>query len=108
MDNRKKNGGARNGSGRKPKATEIELIELLTPLDALALKALKKGVTAGEFPYVKLFLEYRYGKPKQIMDITTNGESIQYDDSDAKFMKLTEAERMAEIKRIMDKLESEI
>lgn len=67
-----KKGGNRAGAGRKPKATEIELIELLTPLDTIAFKALEKGVKAGEFSYIKLFLEYRYGKPKQQIDVIDN------------------------------------
>ncbi len=69
-----KQGGYRAGAGRKPKATEIELIELLTPLDSIAFKALEKGVKSGEFSYIKLFLEYRYGKPKQMIDVTTSNE----------------------------------
>lgn len=71
-----KKGGNRAGAGRKPKATEIELIELLTPLDAIAFKVLAKGVKAGEFSYIKLFMEYRYGKPKQMIAVTTNNESF--------------------------------
>jgi len=31
--------------------------------------ALEKGVKAGDFPFIKLFLEYRYGKPKQQIEI---------------------------------------
>ena len=60
-----KKGGFRVGSGRKPKVEEIEIIERLSPLDELAFKALEKGVRAGEIKFVKLFFEYRYGKPKQ-------------------------------------------
>ena len=60
-----KNGGARPGAGRKPKADEVAMIELLSPMDEVALNALKKGLAAGEFPYVKMFMEYRYGKPKE-------------------------------------------
>ena len=44
MDWRKNNGakiGENRGQGRKPKATELELIEALTPLDITALKALE-------------------------------------------------------------------
>lgn len=59
------NGGARPGAGRKPKTDEIAMIELLSPMDKIALEALKKGLAAGEFPYVKMFMEYRYGKPKE-------------------------------------------
>lgn len=60
-----KNGGARPGAGRKPKADELVLIERLSPLDDTALEAMKKGIAAGEFPYVKMFFEYRFGKPKE-------------------------------------------
>ena len=69
MDGRESNGGARKGAGRKPKADEIALIELLSPLDDLAFKALEIGVKAGEFPYVKMFMEYRYGKPKETVNL---------------------------------------
>lgn len=69
-------GGKRDGAGRKAKADELELIEKLSPLDDLAFKALKDGVKAGEFQYVKMFMEYRYGKPKEKVDVTTDGEKI--------------------------------
>jgi len=72
-----KKGGFRDGAGRKPKATELELIELLTPFEAIALQALEKGVKAGEFAYIKLFFEYRYGKPKQDIGIKTDVEPIK-------------------------------
>jgi hypothetical protein len=64
-----KKGGFRDGSGRKPKATEIELIEKLSPLDEVAFKSLEKGVKSGDFAFIKLFMEYRYGKPKQQVTI---------------------------------------
>ena len=51
----------------KPK--ELELIELLIPLDVIAFKAFEKGVKAGEFHYIKLFFEYRFGKPKQQIEV---------------------------------------
>ncbi len=49
MDNRRNNGGKRSGAGRKPKADELELIEKLTPLDEIALKAIEQGVKSGSF-----------------------------------------------------------
>jgi hypothetical protein len=74
------NGGKREGAGRKPKAQELELIESLGAYDELAKEKLIEGVTSGSFHHLKLFFEYRYGKPKQILDVTTNGESInQFD-----------------------------
>lgn len=66
-----KRGGAREGAGRKPKALEDELLSKLTPYDDIALESLKRGVQAGDFNFTKLFMEYRFGKPKQ--DIGLSG-----------------------------------
>lgn len=76
IDRRKFNKGAPN-SGRKPKSDEILLIEKLSPLDNIALKALEEGVKNKSFPHLKLFYEYRYGKPRQQVDITTMGEPVK-------------------------------
>lgn len=73
-DGRKNNGGAREGAGRKPKADELELITRLSPLDNDAFKQLAKGVKEGDFQYLKMFFEYRYGKPKQSIDANVNGQ----------------------------------
>jgi len=75
MDKRKHNGGAREGAGRKPKTEEVQLVEKLTPLDELALKALESALRAGEQWAVKLFMEFRWSKPKQNleMDISSDG-----------------------------------
>lgn len=71
MDGRRNNGGhsTKGFAGRKPKAEEIELIERLSPLDDIAFEALKDGIKKKDFRYVKLFHEYRYGKPKETKDI---------------------------------------
>jgi hypothetical protein len=71
-------GGARKGGGRPPKADEIKLIERLTPMDDDAFKALSKGVKDGDLRFVKLYMEYRWGKPKETKDITSNGESLNF------------------------------
>ena len=76
MDKRINNGGARKGAGRKPKADEQKLIENLTPMNALALQSLQKGLEKKEQWAVKLFFEYFYGKPQQRVDVTTNEESL--------------------------------
>jgi hypothetical protein len=68
MDLRKFNGairGENRGQGRKPKSSEIELIERLSPMDETALESLKEGIKRGDFNFIKLFFEYRYGKAKQ-------------------------------------------
>ena len=69
MDKRKDNGGARGGAGRKPKATEQELIEKLTPLEESAFKALQAGLKDGQNWAVKLFFEYKFGKAKEYKEI---------------------------------------
>lgn len=69
MDLRKFNGskkGENRNAGRKPKATELAIIEKLSPLDEIAFKALQKGVQAGDYNFIKLYFEYRFSKPKAI------------------------------------------
>ncbi|CAB4218102.1 hypothetical protein UFOVP1605_5 [uncultured Caudovirales phage] len=74
-DGRKNNGGNKN-AGRKPKADEVKLIERLTPLADLAFDALKYGLQNKDSAMIKLYFEYFYGKPKQQMDITSDGKRI--------------------------------
>ena len=61
-------------SGRKSKSDEIELIERLSPLDDIAFEKLKEGIERGDFNYVKLYFFYKWGKPKNIQEITVNSE----------------------------------
>ena len=83
MDNRKNNGGAREGAGRKPKAQEQKLIERL---DAIidtdeALTQLGKLVTKGDIRALQLYLSYRYGKPKESIDLNSSeGLNINFRD----------------------------
>jgi hypothetical protein len=72
------NGGARPGAGRKPKIQEIKLIE---QMDALCVpdqiwKALLYKCEQGDTAALKLWLSYRFGLPKQQIDVTSNGEKI--------------------------------
>ena len=77
MDKRKNNKGTKGNKGGRPsKAEEQKLIENLTPMNAKALEALKKGLDNQEQWSVKLFFEYFYGKPQQRVDVTTNDESL--------------------------------
>lgn len=69
-------GGKRNNAGRKSKNQEIKLIERLTPLADYAFEALEKGLKEQSPFYVKLWFEYFYGKPKQQIDHTSDGEKI--------------------------------
>jgi hypothetical protein len=66
-------------SGRKNKSDEIAMIEKLSPLDNEAFEQLKKGIERGEFAYVKLYFLYRWGKPKQIQEITVHSEQPLFD-----------------------------
>ena len=61
-------------SGRKSKSEEIELIERLSPLDDEAFEQLRKGIERGEFAFVKLYFLYKWGRPKNIQEITVNSE----------------------------------
>jgi hypothetical protein len=78
MTNKKGAGGAREGAGRPPKILEVKLIETMDRIcvpekiwEALLYKC-QEGDTAA----LKLWLSYRFGMPKQQIDVTTNGENI--------------------------------
>ena len=83
MDNRKYNGGARKGAGRKPKAEEQKLIERL---DAIidkdeAVGKLGELVAKGDMRAIQTYLSYRYGKPKESVDINSSeGLNINFKD----------------------------
>jgi hypothetical protein len=71
-------GGARLGGGRKPKADEIKIIE---QMDAIAVpeqawKALWHRCQDGDIQAIKCWLNYRFGMPKQVVDVTTLGEKV--------------------------------
>ena len=73
-----KNGGARPGAGRKPKADEIKIIE---QMDAVAVpekawRALWVKCEEGDTQAIKTWLNYRFGMPKQSMDITSQGDKV--------------------------------
>lgn len=73
------NGGKREGAGRKPKSDEITMLEnmdaTLAPIDVWAKLAVK--VKAGNVPAIKCWLEYRFGKPKQLIGIVTENETLE-------------------------------
>jgi hypothetical protein len=66
MENKK--GGARIGAGRKSKAEEQSLIEKLTPLEAKAFEALTNALRDEKDWAVKLYFQYKFGMPKQVID----------------------------------------
>jgi hypothetical protein len=78
MTNKKGAGGAREGAGRKPKILEVKLIE---QMDAICVpdkiwEALLMKCAQGDTAALKLWLSYRFGLPKQQIDVTSNGEKI--------------------------------
>jgi hypothetical protein len=78
IDKRQFNGGHKKG-GRK---SNSELIELATNMDAVLApkdlwKAIAKQVKKGDSQAAKLWVNYRYGLPKQILDLQTNAKNVQ-------------------------------
>jgi hypothetical protein len=72
------NGGVRPGAGRKPKADEIRIIE---QMDAIAVpedawRALWSRCQDGDIQAIKCWLNYRFGMPKQQIDVTTQGDKV--------------------------------
>lgn len=63
-------GGKRKGSGRKPKADEIRLIETMDAVKAPieVWEELSVKVEEGDTNAIKTWLSYRYGQPKQSVD----------------------------------------
>jgi hypothetical protein len=80
MDGRKNNGGhsTKGFAGRPNKADEIKIIE---QMDAIAVpeeawKALWSRCKDGDIQAIKTWLNYRFGMPKQSIDVTTQGEKV--------------------------------
>lgn len=73
-DKRKNNGGARPNAGRKPKAEEIAIIEnmdaALAPREVW--EALAQRVKDGDVQAIKLWISYRVGLPKQMIDLSSS------------------------------------
>ena len=83
MDKRKNNGGARDGAGRPKKADELKLIEKLDNLidNDEVIKTLGKRILKGDSRAMSLYFGYRYGKPKESVDITSSdGFNINFKD----------------------------
>lgn len=65
-------GGKREGAGRKRKDEEDFLVEKLKAYDNDAFAVLIEGVLAKDYRYLKTFLEYRFGKPRETREVTIN------------------------------------
>jgi len=83
MDKRANNGGARQGAGRKTKQQENKLKKRLDEKinKDEALSKLGELVAKGDMRAVQLYLSYRYGKPKESVDINSSeGLNINFRD----------------------------
>lgn len=69
-------GGARKGAGRKSKAEEMELQTKLDPMEPAFLKSFHDQIKKGNAIALKLYAEYRFGKPTDNLDVTTAGEKL--------------------------------
>lgn len=84
MDGRKNNGGhsTKGFAGRKPKAEEDKLIERL---DAVidqdeVIETLKRLIQQGDQRAITLYFNYRYGKPKESVNLTSEGFNLNFRD----------------------------
>ena len=82
-DNRKNNGGhsTKGFAGRKSKDEEQRIRDLVSPyVDGAINKVIDIMVngqkSSDQLAAAKLILEYRFGKPEQKQDITSNGKEI--------------------------------
>ena len=76
-------GGSRLGAGRKPKADEYKLVERLDNIidSDIALKKLGELIAKGDIRAIQIYFNYRYGKPKEKIDISSSeGFSISFKD----------------------------
>lgn len=78
MDKRKFNKGTPQ-SGRKPKSDEIAMIEKMdaTLAPIYVWEALAEKVSMKDTQAIKCWLEYRYGKPKQLIGIVSEAEQVE-------------------------------
>tara|TARA_R100001480_G_C4623290_1_gene166733 strand:- start:52 stop:318 length:267 start_codon:yes stop_codon:yes gene_type:complete len=83
MDGRKNNGGIRTGAGRPKKVEEEKLIEKLDSIISNddVIKKLGEMILKGDGRAMNLYFGYRYGKPKESVDINSSeGFNINFKD----------------------------
>lgn len=79
-DGRKNNGGhsTKGRAGRPPKADELKKIEMMDSIAepkevwTVAWKLVKSGDTQA----LRMWIEHRFGKPKERVDVTSNDETL--------------------------------
>jgi len=79
-------GGARKGAGRPPKADELKLKQMFSRLinDEEVIKRINKIIVEGNdsdsLKAIQLYLDRRWGKVKESVDITSDGNLISFKD----------------------------
>ncbi len=83
-DGRKNNGGVRKGAGRPKKSDESKLIEKLDKVicQEKVIGILADKISNGDQRALTLYFSYRYGQPKQQVDMemTGNGFNLNFKD----------------------------
>ena len=75
-------GGKREGAGRKPKADEIKLIEALDKhIDSDRVFEVLQGlIEEKNIKAIQIYLDRRYGKPKESVTLNSEGFNISFKD----------------------------
>jgi len=79
MDGRVNNGGHKT-AGRKPKSDELKLVEALDKhIDQEEVyKMLQKLIKDGNIRAIQLYMNYRHGKPKENVTLSSDGFNINF------------------------------
>jgi len=82
MDNRVNNGGAREGAGRKTKTDESKLIEQLDKhINSDQVFDILQGlIEEGNIKAIQIYLDRRYGKPKESVTVNSENFNINFRD----------------------------
>jgi hypothetical protein len=89
MDKKSSRGGVRKGAGRKPKVEELKFISKLDNIidSEDAIKKLKEFIDNDNFPALKLYLEYRFGKPKEVVENINHNFNGELTEKEAEIIK---------------------
>ena len=81
MDGRKNNGGHKT-AGRKPKSDEVKLIESLDKHieQEEVFEVLYGLIKEGNIRAIQLYMNYRNGKPKESVTLSSDGLNINFRD----------------------------
>ena len=86
-DGRKNNKGTKgNKGGRPPKDVELKFIEKLDNIidSDIAIEKLKQLIKDDNFPALKLYIEYRFGKPKEVVENINHNFNQEITEEEAK------------------------